>query len=265
MIELLQRCIANYERLECCHPESLQCDCSLCLHKQFYLGPDRYNCQKKANYYVMNYGPSYASEFYYYLTNSAVLHENYVAQNIRKIKVLSLGCGFAPDLVALDRYVYDESLPLEIEYHGIDLYNCWEGVRYVTSNSHFHIGDVTQKINLVGYDMVVLSKLFSTLWKNKLGDQFISILRDAVSNQLRDNGIVIFNDVNSCHLGRDVFHKGVVDLFGHVRQYYCDSPPYSGYGWIKIPEEYIAFKIPSSPRYSPLLQITKNVFFEYRK
>lgn len=210
----------------------------------------------------MNYGPSFASEFYYYLVKSQILEKSYIKQDIR---ILSLGCGFAPDLLALDRYIKENRLRKDYEYHGVDMNRSWEGARYVTPNSRFYVGDVSQKINLSGYDIVIISKLFSTLLKNQLGRQFISIFEYAVSTQLKPNGIVIFNDINHWKMGRDAFHNKVKEHFRFIRQYYCDDPEHTESDWIKIPQDNIAFKIPRIAGYSPLPQVTQNIFFEYRK
>lgn len=113
--------------------------------------PDSYDCEKKVNYYVLNYGPSFASEIYHYLAFTQVLEE---FESKRKLKILSLGCGFAPDLIALKKYIKDKQLVIQIEYCGIDKSDSWNSARYSTENAEFIEGDVTKSLNMDGYDFI---------------------------------------------------------------------------------------------------------------
>ncbi|MGD0168508.1 MAG: hypothetical protein ABSE54_02160 [Smithella sp.] len=170
--------------------------------------PDTYDCEKKMNYYVLNYGPSYASEIYHYLSNSKIL-EGFCDR--KKIRIISLGCGFAPDLAAISQYIRIRQLPLEFEYYGVDKSHCWENVRYCLDNAFFIEDDVLSSINLNGFDLVILTKLFSTLYKHNSHHQFLQSFSNAVQAQLRVDSIVVFNDINSRHMGRDVFHGAIVN------------------------------------------------------
>jgi hypothetical protein len=264
MNKLLLKCNKNLISMPCCHSDRRECYCYTCLHEDFYNMPDKYDCEKKMNYYVLNYGPSYASEIYHYLFNSRIL-EGFNHQ--RKLKILSLGCGFGPDLMAINRYIDDENLPIFFEYCGIDESACWDKTRHYSNNVTFVKNNVIFSMNLNGYDLVFIVKLFSTLFKHKVHDQFLKVFSNAVRTQLRNDSIVVFNDINSVHMGRDVFHDSVKTLFRTNRQFYCDDPPYTGSGWtkIKIPGSEIVFSIPRELSVNPLMEIRNTVFFEYRK
>jgi hypothetical protein len=263
MNSLLLQCDKNYNSLPCCHPEPYQCNCSDCMRKDFHERPDIYNCEKKANYYVLNYGPSFTSEIYHYFTASQILENNF---NQKTVNILSLGCGFAPDLLALERYIFNNNLSINFHYHGLEISPAWITTRSSHTNTTFLIEDVSNNINFTDFDIIFIVKLFSTLRKNNLHNQFLISLNNAISSQLVSNSYVIFIDINSIHMGRDDFHDSVKGLFGSYHQYYSGyQPPYYESSWTKIEQQDIVFSIPDSLCITPLREIRNNIFFEYRK
>ena len=261
MEELLTQCDSNLKRLPCCHTDGRKCKCYDCLKEGFWGMPDTYNCEKKLNYYVINYGPSFASEIFHYLTNSQILNG---FNGNKNLKILSLGCGFAPDLIAIEKYILDNGLNIHFEYNGVDLSNLWKSARYNLSNAHFVNDDVSQRINLNEFDIIFIVKLFSTLWENKLDTAFIQTLSNAITTQMKSDAILIFNDINTNGKGRDTFHRKIKALLSHYRQFYCGDPPYKDC-WIQIPEKNIIFSIPIGLSINPLMEIRNTIFFEYRK
>lgn len=262
MKELLTRCNGNLNSLPCCHSEQSNCNCYPCLHSDFRTRPDTYNCEKKMNYYVLNYGPSFASEIYHYLSFSKILEGFSFTGNIR---ILSLGCGFAPDLLAISRYIDDNHLPVQFEYYGVDQSSCWDTARYYSGYAKFIQGDAITTMNFSDYDLVFISKLFSTLYKHDSHEKFLAAFSNAVGTQLNTDCIVVFHDINSRHMGRDVLHNSVQNLFNSYRQFYCDNPPYTNSNWERIPPTNIVFSIPNGLNFDPLRVVGKTVFFEYRK
>ena len=115
MIDILHSCNEQLKTLPCCHGEEHDCNCYYCLREGFYIKPDEYTCFKKLCYYVINYGPSFASEIYHYLVKSKIIDE-FIAQNKTELKIVSLGCGFGPDMYAIEKYKSDNSLPISISY-----------------------------------------------------------------------------------------------------------------------------------------------------
>jgi hypothetical protein len=265
MNQILNYCNQQLKALPCCHEDpvkSSNCDCYECLHDGFYATADDYECLKKLNYYVLNYGPSYSSEVYHYLSTSQILENNFLD---KKIKVASLGCGFAPDLIALNKYIADKNLTVDMEYFGIDQSQHWAPIRQNYTNAKFIKGDLLKGFNISGYDIVFMLKVFSTLRNSNLSDTFLNILKPEINKHLNTGSFFIFNDINSCYKGRDEFHDGVKGLFSDYRQFYCDTPPYIGPGWIKIPYNNIVYPLPNNLEINPLAEISKTVFFEYKK
>lgn len=266
MKNFMLQCEKNYKALLCCQNDdrAVVCDCSICLQESFYSGGiDTYDCEKKVHYYVLNYGPSYASEIYYYLSQSKILE--YAASKNKKIKILSLGCGFAPDLLAITKYITVNNLSIEFEYYGIDKSIYWANACYFTQNASFQNADVTSSINLTDYDLVFIVKLFSTLKRHGDDAKFLSALKHAVQNQLKSGGAVVFIDVNNKSVGRDEFDQAINPYFEYVTKY-----RFAGYGiycvdWVTIGKKDIAFSIPSSLQISPLPTTGETICFEYVK
>ena len=262
MKELLKQCESNLKRLPCCHTDERECKCYNCLKEGFWGMPDTYACGKKLNSYVINYGPSFASEIFHYLSNSHILN-GFIGN--KNLKILSLGCGFAPDLIATEKYITDNRLDIQFEYFGVDITPLWTSARYNAPNAHFSNCDVSQTINLNEFDIIFIVKLFSTLWKIDLGKAFIQTLSNAITSQMKTNAIIVFNDINTDKMGRDFFHWKIKVLLSRYRQFYCGDPPYKKDCWIQIPEKNVIFNIPRGLSINPLMEIRNTIFFEYRK
>lgn len=189
-----------YSAEDCCHDDGRVCYCYDCLHKSFYslTTPDEYDCLKKLCYYVMNYGPAYASEIYHYLSESQVLESNYCGKTV---KVLSLGCGFSPDLIALDKYISDKNLSIKLSYTGIDNEQLWNSLRNNDPRAKYFVSDVCSGFDMSGCDFVFINKLYSTLRKNKQDKQFIKLLIHQVGTALKTGSFLIFNDINHRDMG----------------------------------------------------------------
>ena len=77
-------------------------NCFECLRNSFYSQQnDTYNCLKKLCYYTINYGPAYVNEIYSFLQQSKLLEK--FNKNI--INIYSLGSGFSPDFIAMEKYI----------------------------------------------------------------------------------------------------------------------------------------------------------------
>jgi len=213
----------------------------------------------------MNYGPSYASEFYHYLKNSQIL-ESFISEKRDTITIISLGCGFAPDIIAIDKYIKDKSIRLKINYIGIDKEISWGKIRIPISCAKFECKDLLNGFDLSNCDIVVINKMYSTLRKNNISSEFLSILKDKLENSLPLDSYLLFIDINSKYMGRDEFDSSVYTFFRYIRRFYVGIPPHTEPNWIKIPENTIVFSIPDNLSIGrPLMEIRKNVFFEYRK
>ena len=167
-------------------------------------GNDKYDCLIKLAHYTIYYGISYVSEIYYFLKKSQILEK--IINNKKDIKVLSLGCGFMPDLIAMDKYKNDMWIKdIEIDYQGYDIEALWEEIALCPQcllikdvvNDNFDCTDV---------DIIFVNKLFSTLKRNELHMYFLCNFK----NQLEDlpiGSFIVYNDVNNENEGRDIFNK----------------------------------------------------------
>lgn len=125
--------------------------------------------------------------------------------------------------------------------------------------------DITLPFNFVDPDVVVISKVFSTLHRNNPAAalNFLSNLKNAVNNSFKSNTILIFVDVNLNDFGRDIFHQSVSAYLPNYAQYYFDG--YTGNNWTRIARDNLVFDIPDGLSVSPLKGVRKTVIFEYRK
>jgi len=263
MIELLEQADRLYRGLQCCHldrPDGTDCRCSDCLHTRYYGGTDYYTCLKCLSYYTMNYGPAYVSEVYHYLSASHIL-ENFQGTDLN---VLSLGCGFGPDLIALRKYIADFNLPLALHYRGVDLERNWENLRHPDDAPLFVTGDVVVPFQLDGYDLVIISKLFSTLLANGLSGSFLDHLSAAIQT-LREGSILLFVDINLQNKGRDAFDYRVRTLFRNTHRYfYPIENAYTG-NYTAINNTHNVCEVPPGLSATPKPDVNKTVVFQYIK
>lgn len=261
--QILTQCWNNYQQMPCCHEQGHPCNCYNCLNDGFYSHADEYDCDKKMAFYVLNYGRSYISEIYHYLTNSKIL------DNIAgKFNILSLGCGFCPDYYAISKYISDHNLHIQLEYVGIDKSNAWDktriqhqSVRYIQMD----LTDLSSPLSFQSYNLIMMNKVFSTIYVHNNHIPFLQNIVNAINTSMEKDVILVFNDVNSIHMGRDVFNGSISNYINNLRKFYTDHPPFAGYGWIQIPEMDIIYPFNSYGNIYPLDTLAKSVFFEYRK
>lgn len=257
--EALSNCNKQIDRLECCKTDETPCNCVDALSQDYKSRSDSYDCPKKMNTYVLRYGPAYVSEIYHYLVESDFKKR----LNGNKVRVASLGCGFAPDFYALEEYLSTYKPEVELSYTGADTSTCWDIARPVKPNCKFKSLDLTKPFEFGDVDVVIIGKVFSTLYRNGVHVSFLDNLKSAIKSTLPDSAIVIFTDINHYAFGRDVFHNSVSAYLPNFTRYYFDG--YEGYGWHKIPNNYIVCDVPDGLSVSSLDGTGKTVVFEYRK
>jgi hypothetical protein len=270
--QVLSLCEKNYNEAKnyCCHGSNnlalMFCNssgCQECLKKDFRERPDDYDCDKKMNCYVLRYGSAYISEIYHYLNASKIL-EPYKGQGIN---VLSLGCGFCPDYFAISQYIDDRELGINFDYYGIEKSIHWNTTRLKFSNiKEYWQLDLTNPFSLKNCQIIMMNKVFSTIYKHKLHDVFFKNLVTAI-NTMDENSVFIFNDINSIHMGRDIFDETIAPFFdaSKIRRFYTDSPEYKGNDWIHIQDNSIICPMTDIVEIDVLREVRKFVFFEYRK
>lgn len=259
---VLSQCWDNYKNTECCHGKDYSCNCYNCLNIGFYSHSDEYNCEKEMLFYVLNYGASYISEFYHYLSESRILDDFN-----GNLNVLSLGCGFCPDYYALSKFIADKNLGIQLSHFGIDNSAFWNKARLNHPNISYQqsdLTDLTNPLSFKGYNLITINKVFSSLYGHNNHISFLQNIGNAIRTSMNNNTVLIFNEVNSIHMGRDIFDQSISRYFNNIRRYYTDSPPYIGNGWIPIPQTNVIYPINTYENITPLTTVTKTVFFEYR-
>jgi hypothetical protein len=250
--QVLAHCSQNILAMPCCHPVVTECNCHNCLNEGYYgNNPDTYDCKKKNNTYVQIYGLSYINEIYSYLDKSQII-ESFVPDNIN---ILSLGCGFCPDYYAISRYVTDKGLAVNFQYYGLEKSLAWDTTRPLQLINNCRQADLLNpfSFNFHNIHIIMLNKVFSTLYRNGLANVFLSNLVNEINNSMQHDAILAFNDINTDDRGRDDFDKSISQYFNpnNVKRYYTGGfNPY--FSSKKIDVNYPDHKY-------------KSVFFEYRK
>lgn len=129
---------------------------------------------------------------------------------------------------------------------------------------NYEIADLTAPFDISDADVVIIGKLYSTLYRSNQETGFLKHLKLAV-NTLKPDAIVIFIDVNHKDFGRDSFHYNVSQYLPKFEQYYFIPSNYVRDDWTPIHSNYVVFPIPVSLSISALQQTGKTVIFEYRK
>ncbi len=183
----------------------------------------------------------------------------------KEIKVLSLGCGFSPDLIALEKYIEDKQLQIKINYTGIDNSNIWKYIRINSNKATYENKDILDGFCLKDFDIVFMVKLFSTLLNNSLHEKFLNLLREEIRTNLKENSFLIFADINHHEKGKDLFDKNIKDLFKKKQSFFFPiENAYKG-DYEPIRNTKIVYEIPENLAISPKDTVCKTVIFEYRK
>lgn len=226
-----------------CQHSNCQGSCKECLEEIHYPtrypdGKKDYDCVNLINFYVCDYAYKYASEIWYLLRESSLLSE------LPKINMLSIGCGAAPDLMAMESFLSEKNWKDKpICYHGIDLNPLWKPIHQRISEyqspfiqeakfCYNNAISVIESTPIANANVLVLQYFISHLYINNQIEQLQSLYDSIIENiVLRRNPktpfIIIINDVNSCNRGRDFF-EGIVgklasaNIHGTCSKYYFD-------------------------------------------
>jgi len=265
MKDFLVKVNDNYLSQSCCHKkDDYSCNCYPCMRKSFFDGQDDYSCLKKLCYYSLNYGPAFVSEIYHFLAYSEIM-ESFVDRG--NIRVLSLGCGFGSDLIAMNKYISENKLNCNLSYVGVDKEPLWENIRFVDKCADFYVYDVFGGFSFADYEIIFINKLFSTLRRYGLHEKFLLLVKEQIISTMQAKSILIFNDINHYDQGRDEFHAGVSNLFRKSLQcYFPISGAHNGNGkYEQIKAINSIVSIPGGISVNPKRDVTKTVFFAYQK
>jgi len=187
------------------------------------------------DFYVCDYTVKYASEILYLMRKSEAL------QQIDNYHVLSIGCGACPDLMALEHYCHENSYDKRISYLGIDVNKRWKRIHnqidsYRTSTvrkTKFRYWDVvTEDFSISDANVVILQYVISHFYNTgqiyEIQGFFVKLVDTIISRkQAGVPMVILINDVNSVHRGRDYFSDLVeklkdAELHGSYRAFYFD-------------------------------------------
>lgn len=162
-------------------------------------------------------------------------------KNLQNYKVMSIGCGGCPDLMALESYLQSNSISYSsIEYYGIDMNTLWIPIHdeirnycstYNLADVDFEYGDAIQLFNQYYYEeynililQYVISHFYNTGQMNEIDSFFDNLIESIVKYKASDEPFIIFiNDVNSCYRGRDLFGHLIERLssYDYSGTYFC--------------------------------------------
>lgn len=201
-----------------------KCDCSgsckNCLKEIHFPGkyPDGkkdYDCKNLINFYVCDYTYKYTSEILYLLDLCEKL------SYIDEYHIMSIGCGASPDLMAFEYYLKEINSDKRISYVGFDINTLWKPIhnhiqQYKSSiieKVQYEYVDAIEFINkttIAETNVLILQYVISHFYNTNQVCQIDNFIEDLMKHIIdyRDNNnpfIIIINDVNSCHRGRNYF------------------------------------------------------------
>jgi len=217
------------EPCQTCHHPNDKCSgsCDSCLEEIHFphshpTGKKEYDCNNLLNYYVCKYSYKYASEILYALNTLESLRE------FKKFKIMSIGCGATPDLMAFEKYKIMKQLETPLQYIGYDVISLWEPIQnkikeYCSAND---IGVIFVENDAIEYfkktsvsnsNILILQYIISYFYNNgqisEINNFFDILIKSIISKKDTDEKmIVIINDVNSCYRGRECFKELVQKL-----------------------------------------------------
>lgn len=202
--------------------------CLPCVKNSFRdSGNDTYSCLEKLAHYTIYYGPMYVSEIYHFLRESHIIENNFLKLD-RPINIISLGCGFGPDNIALHKHKKDKWLDVEFNYKGYDIEPLWGNISSAVMHNFPEIKNIVEDdIDCSEADIIFMNKVFSTLKKNDLHDSFL----DNFQSQLDDypiGSLIVYNDINHINEGRDIFKNFMQrNSFEIIGKYFFDNSGYN--------------------------------------
>ena len=268
MSNILTKCTELYNNEKNCDEFEKKGSCLQCVKSSFDIqnkNSDTYNCLKKLATYTIHFGTMYTSEIYHFLEESKLLENHF---NNKKINVLSLGCGVMPDKIALEYYIKNKNININLLYKGYDIEPLWNKINF---SEDFETKNIVDGFDCRGIDIIFMNKVFSTLKNNDLSDDFLNTFKQELEN-LSSGSFVIFNDINSKYMGRDKFHYFTFDnslecigKYFFNRENFDGTKEYSESDYIEIQNKNNRYKIPDNLPFEPRDVPTKTVFFLYRK
>lgn len=203
---------------KCVHPVKCSESCEKCLAEVHYHeknGMPDYLCPNIINFYACKYLYKYSSEIQYLLRQAEAFSQ------IEDYHIISIGCGASPDLMAIENH-FGSWVDKKISYLGFDINELWKPIheqiieyckQYSKINAEYWYENAINYIKdnkIEKANILILQYVISHFYKaNKIGtinSFFENIIKNIVIQ--KEDGvpfIIIINDANSCHTGRDTY------------------------------------------------------------
>ena len=257
----------NSSCINCNNEHGCNKSCENCLDNLTNIntgGRSDYNCKKLASYYVCKFLNRFASEMYYLLDGDDMWS---TFKDLDKIKILSLGCGPASDIIALNELNNNMvNNPYKIDYCGVDIAKSWEHINNKIIE-YYNKGNDGSKVKFIYEDvfkyvkenqlkdinLLIIQNLISTFKKSKSTKKLKNFIEDITNNIVSfmpQHSFIIISDINSCNLLRDDWLSLITknlkecERQGHYFIYYFDKA-YSD-EWIQHSNNRALFDYPSS-------------------
>ena len=194
---------------DCSYRNCCPGNCQICLQYIHFPkkapAPRKYDCAHMADYYYCKYAYRYASEIVYGLNYFAEI------QKIKKLKIMSIGCGPCTELAAFEYLKKQGKLNYdELQFRGIDplrdvWINIWNDITdYFGDEVKFFSRDVLQLVDIIVKqswipDVLVFQYVFSDMYKKtEEGEitQFINKLTTFLNSCKEKPIYILCNDIN---------------------------------------------------------------------
>lgn len=243
--EIVSFCNSQYSHAdtehicESCQHEECSQSCKKCLEEIHYPyrypnGKKDYDCCNLIYFYMCDYTYKYASEIWYLLRKSEVI------KSIETFRILSIGCGGCPDLMAFESYLKENGQRKKISYLGIDKNELWSPIHNEIKNyrsnlirTSFCYDDALEllsrkRVNSANVLVLqyVISHFYNTGQICKIELFYERLIENIILRKEKGKPFVILiNDVNSNNRGRDLFEslcKKLADagMHGSYAKYY---------------------------------------------
>lgn len=167
---------------------------------------ERYDCRNIVIDYVNKYLNKYASEILHALNRLSFF------KDLKDYNIISVGCGPAPDLMAFEKYLQDNSLNKKINYLGFDCNHYWEPIQnkikdYCKINrieARFPNIDIMNSsdlsIEIIDFqpNILILQYFLSSFGRagQNSGIDFFDYLIENIIPSMDNNSIIVINDIN---------------------------------------------------------------------
>lgn len=201
-----------------------------------------YNCLPITYTYTLRFLNRYASEVYHILNTFLDSFTDLSGKNI-----VSIGCGPATELVALERICRENSIN-SVQYHGFDMNTVWESVQSMLGRmvcnpvSTFYNNCLKDNTEILkNAKLLIANYLLSDIYKHSNNScqnrQVLDFLNNSILpifNAMPKDSYLLINDVNSCNMGRDDIEEWFQSLdanlferhWGTFEMYYKDRNGY---------------------------------------